>query len=151
MIVPLRFWTTCTFIFFIGFVIFCKSYVTHLLFSRCCCFVVIEIERMTDYNHMIDHSLSIHDKIDYGLKILIITWKMITAVINHYVTSASFCCLNWIVCWLGKAKFWLILFCRFYVGSTCSFVFFIPATTANDLGLRRISIPDLIHYIIFLS
>ena len=29
-------------------------------------------------------------------------------------------------------------------------VFFIPATTANDLRLRRISIPDLIHYIIFL-
>ena len=29
--------------------------------------------------------------------------------------------------------------------------FFIPATTANDLRLRRISIPDLIHYIIFLS
>ena len=32
-----------------------------------------------------------------------------------------------------------------------SFVFYIPATTANDLRLRRISIPDLIHYIIFLS
>ena len=29
-------------------------------------------------------------------------------------------------------------------------VFFIPATTANDLRLRRISIPDLIHYIYFL-
>ena len=29
-------------------------------------------------------------------------------------------------------------------------VFFIPATTANDLRLWRISIPDLIHYIIFL-
>ena len=29
--------------------------------------------------------------------------------------------------------------------------FFIPATTAKDLRLRRISIPDLIHYIIFLS
>jgi len=28
---------------------------------------------MTDYNHVIDHSLSIHDQIDYGLKILIIT------------------------------------------------------------------------------
>jgi len=25
---------------------------------------------------------------------------------------------------------------------------FIPATTANDLRLRRISIPDFIHYII---
>ena len=29
--------------------------------------------------------------------------------------------------------------------------FFIPETTANDLRLRTISIPDLIHYIIFLS
>ena len=38
-----------------------------------------------------------------------------------------------------------------FVGSACSFVFFIPATAANDLLLRRISIPDLIHYIIFLS
>ena len=32
-----------------------------------------------------------------------------------------------------------------------SFGFFIPATTVNDLRLRRISIPDLIHNIIFLS
>ena len=30
-------------------------------------------------------------------------------------------------------------------------VFFINATTANDLRLRRISIPDLIHYNVFLS
>ena len=29
--------------------------------------------------------------------------------------------------------------------------FFHPSTTANDLRLRRISIPDVIHYIIFLS
>ena len=28
------------------------------------------------------------------------------------------------------------------------FVFFIPATKANDLWLRRISIPDFIHYIV---
>jgi len=33
-------------------------------------------------------------------------------------------------------------------GSAWSFVFFIPATTANDLRLRSISIPDLIQYII---
>ena len=38
-----------------------------------------------------------------------------------------------------------------FVGSAWSFYLFIPATTANDLRLRRISIPDLIHYIIFLS
>ena len=38
-----------------------------------------------------------------------------------------------------------------FSGSVWSFIFFIPATTANDLRLRRISIPDLIHYIIFLS
>ena len=30
-------------------------------------------------------------------------------------------------------------------------VLFIPATTANDFRLRRIFIPDIIHYIIFLS
>ena len=29
--------------------------------------------------------------------------------------------------------------------------FFIPATTANDLRLRRISIPERVHYIIVLS
>ena len=38
-----------------------------------------------------------------------------------------------------------------FVGSTWSFVFFIPATTANDLRLRMISILYLIHYFIFLS
>ena len=37
---------------------------------------------------------------------------------------------------------------RLLVGSAWSFRFFIPATTANDLQHRRISIPDLIHYII---
>ena len=34
-----------------------------------------------------------------------------------------------------------------FVASAWSFGFFIPATTANDLRLRRISITDLIHYI----
>ena len=38
-----------------------------------------------------------------------------------------------------------------FVSSAWSIGFFIPATTANDLRLRKISIPDLIHYIIFLS
>ena len=36
-------------------------------------------------------------------------------------------------------------FCQFCVVIR----FLIPATTANDLRLRRISIPDFIHYIIF--
>ena len=36
-----------------------------------------------------------------------------------------------------------------YVGSTWSLGFFIPATTANDLRLLKISILDIIHYIIF--
>ena len=36
-----------------------------------------------------------------------------------------------------------------FVGSAWSFGFYIPATTANDLRFRRISIPDLIHYIYF--
>ena len=35
--------------------------------------------------------------------------------------------------------------------SAWSFGFLIPATTANDLRLRRISIPDFIHYIVVLS
>ena len=39
----------------------------------------------------------------------------------------------------------------FFVGSAWSFSFYMSATTANDFRLRRISIPDLIHYIIFLS
>ena len=57
-----------------------------------------------------------------------------------------------------KFKFCLIACCFFvcflrstFVGSVWSLVFFITATTPNDLRLRRIAIPDLIHYIIFLS
>ena len=38
---------------------------------------------------------------------------------------------------------------RLYVGSAWSFALFIPATTANDLRIRRISIPDIIRYICF--
>ena len=37
------------------------------------------------------------------------------------------------------------------VCSPRSFGLFIPTTTANDLRLRRISIADFIHYILFLS
>ena len=48
----------------------------------------------------------------------------------------------------GHSRFLCFLafnFCRF-----CMVIcFFIPATTANDLRLQRISIPDLIHYIYF--
>ena len=51
----------------------------------------------------------------------------------------------------------LVLFFKFFLAfDFCRFCvvirFFIPATTANDLQLQRISIPDLlIHYIMFLS
>ena len=47
------------------------------------------------------------------------------------------------------SKFFFLGFdyCRFRVVIR----FFIPATTANDLQLRRISIPDFIHYILILS
>ena len=38
-----------------------------------------------------------------------------------------------------------------FVGSAWSFDFFIPVTAANDLRLGTISIPDHIHFIIFLS
>ena len=49
-------------------------------------------------------------------------------------------------------KFFFVFFQHStFFGSAWLFVFFIPITTANDLRLRRISIPDLIHYIIFLS
>ena len=42
----------------------------------------------------------------------------------------------------------LVFFLRStFVGYAWSFGFLIPATTANDLRLRRISIPDFIHYI----
>ena len=34
-----------------------------------------------------------------------------------------------------------------FAGSAWSFGFFIPATMANDLQLRRNSIPDFVHYI----
>ena len=55
-----------------------------------------------------------------------------------------------------RAQFWFINrnygvnklafdFCCFSVAIR----FFIPATTANDLWFRRISIPDFIHYIFF--
>ena len=47
-----------------------------------------------------------------------------------------------------KSNFFLV----FDFGRFCVVIrFFIPATTANDLRLKRISIPDLIYYIIFLS
>ena len=38
---------------------------------------------------------------------------------------------------------------RLFDSSAWSFVFFIPTTTANDLRLWRISIPDFIHNIYF--
>ena len=47
----------------------------------------------------------------------------------------------------------IVIMCLFflvfeYCWSAWSFGFFIPATTANDLRLQRISIPDFIHYIL---
>ena len=51
-----------------------------------------------------------------------------------------------------RRRFFLLFFYRSTcVGSAWSFGFSIPATTANVLRLQRISIPDLIHYFIFLS
>ena len=55
-----------------------------------------------------------------------------------------------------KIPTFLFLFFIFYfklscfVGSAWSFGVFILATTANDLQLRGISIPDFIHYIYLL-
>ena len=45
-------------------------------------------------------------------------------------------------------KYFLYIFS--VVGSAWSLVFFIPATTANDLRLRRISIPDLMTLFVLL-
>jgi len=47
------------------------------------------------------------------------------------------------------AKVTLYFFLAFDLCWFCVIIrgFFIPATTANDLRLRRISIPDFIHYI----
>jgi len=52
---------------------------------------------------------------------------------------------------------WIILMNIFFIFlafDICRFCvvirFFLPTTTANDLRLRRISIADLIHYIIIL-
>ena len=43
---------------------------------------------------------------------------------------------------------WLHFFLAFDFSRFCVIIrIFIPATTANDLRLRRISIPDFIHYI----
>ena len=55
-----------------------------------------------------------------------------------------------------KKTYPTVSFCLFFerstfVGSASSFDFFIPATTANDLRLRSISMPDIIHYSILLS
>ena len=50
--------------------------------------------------------------------------------------------------WDSWHGFWGVFFSvRLFVGSAWPFGFFIPATAANDLRLRRISIPDFIHYI----
>ena len=54
------------------------------------------------------------------------------------------------VCHFCYPVFFIYFFLAFdFVGSARSFGFFIPATTANDLRIRRISIPDFIHYIYF--
>ena len=48
------------------------------------------------------------------------------------------------------AMFFVCFFKRStFVGSAWLFVFFIPATTVNDLRLEGFSIPDFIHYIYF--
>ena len=55
---------------------------------------------------------------------------------------------NMFCIWYTYSQFLLAFaFCRF----SLIIRFFIPATTANDLRLRRISIPDFIHYIFVLS
>ena len=48
---------------------------------------------------------------------------------------------------MSVANAWDFFYRSTFVRSMWSFVFFIPATTANDLRLRRIS--DFIHYIYF--
>ena len=50
---------------------------------------------------------------------------------------------------LGQNKNLFFFWSSTFVGSAWSIGCFIPATTANDLRLWTISIPDLIHYIYF--
>ena len=45
-------------------------------------------------------------------------------------------------------SFFSVFYRSTFVGSAWSSGFFFPATTANDLRLRRISIPDFIHFIL---
>jgi len=68
-------------------------------------------------------------------------------------------CISLIVCcshchvlvWDAHNRIYLFFSVRLLSVLRGHSVLFIPATTTNDLRLRRISIPDLILYIIFLS
>ena len=78
-----------------------------------------------------------------------LTLNINTRPIGFFLT-----CMSWqIHALMSVGSFFVFVFLTFdfFVGSAWSFVFFIPATTANDLRLGRISIPDLIQYTIFLS
>ena len=65
-------------------------------------------------------------------------------------------CLTLIQCksyaiklYLSQTDFLFVFYCSTFVGSAWSFVFFIPATTANDLRFEGFSFPDFIHYIYY--
>ena len=64
----------------------------------------------------------------------------------HYVSIYIILLFTFIIILLKKKDYRST-----FDGSAWSFGFFIPTTTANDLRLWRISIPDLVHCIIFLS
>ena len=76
---------------------------------------------------------------------------------NHGLLNIGTKRINYPVLDLEQGLFWCCFFLVFFISVRLLSVrrghsfFFIPATTANDLRLRRISIPDLIHHIIFLS
>ena len=75
----------------------------------------------------------------YDIAFVSVIWLEYFPVIWHCI---CFCYM------IGVFSCYMTLdFCRFCVVIR----FFIPATTTNDLRLRKISISDRIHYIIFFS
>ena len=63
---------------------------------------------------------------------------------------------TWLALVLNYLPLFLFFILNFFLAfDICRFCvvirFFIPSTAANDLRLWRMSIPDIIHYIIFLS
>ena len=82
-------------------------------------------------------------------------WQKTRSCCSFFLNNATMCWTrNGAVEHLSGYSYQLYQWCFFYrstfVGSACSFGFFIPTTTANDLRLRRIFYPRCYPFI-FLS